>query len=119
MDIDNWEKKDVQRSIQESVPGQQITITHIIASPMPEVYEHLGLKESGAIGIVTITPNETAIVAADIAIKVADIEIGVLDRFTGTLLISGDVESVETALYKVNETFKNILGFKTSKITRT
>lgn len=111
--------KDIQRVIQESVPGKQITISHIIASPMNDIYERLGVEEKGAIGILTLTPYETAIIAADIATKVADVEIGFLDRFTGSVLINGDVDSVETALKSVNETFKSMLGFTTSQITRT
>ena len=36
-------------------------------------------------------------IAADIAAKASDVEIGFLDRFTGSVVISGDVESVDTA----------------------
>lgn len=111
--------RDIQRVIQESVPGKQITISHIIASPMPDIYERLGIDEKGAIGILTITPFETAIIAADVATKVADVEIGFLDRFTGSVLVSGDVDSVYTALEGVNQTFKEMLGFTVCPITRT
>ena len=117
--MESFENRDIQRVIQESVPGKQITISHIIASPMKDIYERLGIDERGAIGILTLTPYETAIIAADIATKVADVEIGFLDRFTGSVLISGDVDSVETALNSVNETLKNMLGFTISPITRT
>ncbi|ATD55743.1 BMC domain-containing protein [Clostridium chauvoei] len=112
-------ERNMQRVIQESVPGKQITIAHVIASPMPDIYERLGIDEKGAIGILTLTPYETAIIAADIATKVADVEIGFLDRFTGSLVINGDVQSVETALSAVNDTFSNLLGFTTAPITRT
>ena len=111
--------RDIQRVIQESVPGKQITISHIIASPMPDIYERLGVDEKGAIGILTLTPHETEIIAADIATKIADVEIGFLDRFTGSVSINGDVDSVYTALEGVNETFKNMLGFTVCPITRT
>ncbi|MDQ0148745.1 BMC domain-containing protein [Eubacterium multiforme] len=117
--MESFENRDIQRVIQESVPGKQITISHIIASPMKDIYERLGIDERGAIGILTLTPYETAIIAADIATKVADVEIGFLDRFTGSVLINGDVDSVETALSSVNETLKNMLGFTVSPITRT
>lgn len=112
-------QRNIQRVIQESVPGKQITIAHVIASPMPDIYERLGIDERGAIGILTLTPYETAIIAADVATKVADVEIGFLDRFTGSVVINGDVQSVETALNAVNDTFKNLLGFTTAPITRT
>ena len=101
--------RSIQRVIQESVPGKQITIAHVIASPMPEIYERLGIDDKGAIGILTLSPYETAIIAADIAAKAADVEIGFLDRFTGSVVINGDVQSVETALIAVNDTLKEML----------
>lgn len=112
-------ERAIQRVIQESVPGKQVTIAHVIASPMQDIYERLGIDEQGAIGILTITPYETAIIAADIVTKTADVEIGFLDRFTGSLVITGDVDSVETALNAVNDTLKNMLGFTIAPITRT
>ncbi|MDP4157801.1 MAG: BMC domain-containing protein [Bacillota bacterium] len=109
----------MERIIQESVPGKQVTIAHVIASPMQDIYERLGIDEKGAIGILTLTPYETAIIAADIATKTANVEIGFLDRFTGSVVISGDVQSVETALEAVNQTLKKMLGFEITPITRT
>ena len=117
--IEDFLNKNIQRVIQESVPGNQITIAHIIASPMPDIYERLGIDDKGAIGILTLSPFETAIIAADIATKVADVEIGFLDRFTGSVVINGDVQSVETALSAVNDALKNMLGFTVAPITRT
>ncbi|NMM65357.1 BMC domain-containing protein [Clostridium sp. P21] len=115
----DFSDRNMQRIIQESVPGKQITIAHIIASPMHDIYERLGIDEKGAIGILTLSPYETAIIAADIATKAADVEIGFLDRFTGSVVINGDVQSVETALYAVNNTLKDMLGFTPAPITRT
>lgn len=112
-------EKTIERIIQESVPGKQVTIAHVIASPMPDIYERLGLDDKGAIGILTLTPYETAIIAADIATKTADVEIGFLDRFTGSVVINGDVQSVITALEAVNDTLRNMLGFQTAPVTRT
>lgn len=66
----------MERIIQESVPGKQVTIAHVIASPMFDIYERLGIDDKGAIGILTLSPYETAIIAADIATKKADVEIG-------------------------------------------
>ncbi|KEJ01341.1 microcompartment protein [Clostridium botulinum A2B7 92] len=115
----DFSDRNIQRVIQESVPGKQITIAHVIASPMPDIYDRLGIDEKGAIGILTLSPFETAIIAADIATKASDVEIGFLDRFTGSVVISGDVQSVETALSAVNNTLKDMLGFTTAPITRT
>lgn len=113
------DRKDIQRVIQESVPGKQVTLAHIIASPVADIYDRLGIEESGAIGILTLTPGETAIIAADIATKAADVEIGFLDRFTGAVLINGDVQSVETALGTVIDKLAKLLQFDVVKITRT
>ncbi|MCI7327793.1 MAG: BMC domain-containing protein [Hornefia butyriciproducens] len=113
------ENNDIERIIQESVPGKQVTIAHVIASPLEDIYERLGIDDRGAIGILTLSPYETAIIAADIATKAADIEIGFLDRFTGSVVISGDVQSVDTALRKVTETLETLLGFTTVPVTRT
>ena len=113
------DKKDIQRVIQDSVPGKQVTLAHIIASPVADIYDRLGIEESGAIGILTLTPGETAIIAADIATKAADVEIGFLDRFTGAVLINGDVQSVETALGTVIDKLAKLLQFDVVKFTRT
>lgn len=112
-------EKAIQRVIEESVPGKQITIAHVIASPMTDIYERLGIDDKGAIGILTITPYEAAIIAADISTKTADVEIGFLDRFTGSVVITGDVQSVETALNAVNDTLKKLMDFMTCPVTRT
>ena len=109
----------VERIIQESVPGKQVTIAHVIASPMEDIYTRLGIESQEAIGILTLTPCETAIIAADIATKAADISIGFLDRFTGSLIITGDVQSVETVLNSVTEVLCDTLDFTTVPVTRT
>ncbi len=86
----------VSRVIEESVPGKQVTIAHVIASPVPDVYECLGIDPLGAIGILTLTPYETAIIAADVAVKASGVQVGFLDRFTGSVVVAGDVESVDS-----------------------
>jgi ethanolamine utilization protein EutS len=111
--------EDKQRIIQEFVPGKQITLAHVIAKPISDIYSRLGLEHSGAIGIVTLTPGETSIIAADIATKAAEVYIGFLDRFTGALVIGGDVASVETALKEVNNVLNSMLGYTTCSITKT
>ena len=114
-----FDDQDMARIIQETVPGKQVTLAHVIASPMADIYDRLGIDEAGAIGILNLTPYETAIIAADIATKTADVEIGFLDRFTGSVLISGDVQSVETALQAVLDTLQTMLAFDIVPMTRT
>lgn len=109
-----------QRVIQEYVPGKQITLAHIIANPRPEVCKKLGLSEdeTGAIGILTITPSEGAIIAADIATKASGVQIGFLDRFSGSLVIVGDVGSVEEGVREVVGVLDSILKFTPAVLTR-
>lgn len=111
--------QNIQRVIEESVPGKQVTIAHVIASPVAELYESLGLEAGGAIGILTLSPYETAMIAADYAVKTAGVEIGFLDRFTGSVVVTGDVESVATALEQVSEMLEQQLGFIVTGVTRT
>lgn len=111
--------EEKRRFIQEFVPGKQVTLAHVIAQPVSDIYSRLGLDESGAIGIVTLTPGETSIIAADIATKAAAVSIGFLDRFTGSLVITGDVASVESALQEVNNVLSHMMGFTPCVITKT
>jgi Ethanolamine utilization protein len=107
------------RLVQEFVPGKQITLLHIIAQPVDELYQRLGIDNRGAIGIVTSTPGEGAIIAADIATKAANVSIGFLDRFTGAIVIVGDVASVEAGLKEIRSVLLNLLQFTPCEITRT
>ncbi len=112
-------ERGAQRVIEESVPGKQVTLAHVIASPIAEVYEAIGVEGQGAIGILTISPFETAIIAADVAAKAADITIGFLDRFTGSVVISGDVQSVTVALQEVTQVLHTKLNFEVVEVSIT
>ena len=68
--------------------------------------------------IMTITPGEAAIIAADVASKAANIEIIFVDRFNGSLVIGGDVASVEAGLKDVLGVLENVLRFAPTVITR-
>ncbi|NPV71334.1 MAG: BMC domain-containing protein [Firmicutes bacterium] len=107
-----------QRVIQEYVPGKQVTLLHLIAHPNASLSSKIGLNDHEAIGIVTITPGEGAIIAADVATKAAVVRIGFVDRFTGSLVISGDVSAVEAALNQVGSVLSRVLGFTSAMVTR-
>ena len=107
-----------QRVIQEYVPGKQVTMAHIIPNPQGDLHERLGLESGGAIGIMTITPSEAAIIAADAATKAGNIEIGFVDRFTGSLVITGEVADVEAAIRAAGRILVGVLGFTASEVTR-
>lgn len=118
------ELQDKMRIIQELVPGKQITLNHIIANPDPVLYQKLGLDPKtectkSAIGILTISPAESAVIAADIAMKSSGAEIGFVDRFTGTLIISGSVSEVEAAHVAITSYVRDKLGYSCCDITRT
>ena len=72
-----------------------------------------------AIGIMTITPSEGAIIAADVATKASDIRLGFIDRFNGALVITGDVSSVEAAIKDIILVLSGQLMFTPAQITRT
>lgn len=72
-----------------------------------------------AIGILTITPSEASIIACDIATKSGAVEIGFLDRFTGAVVLTGDVSAVEYALRQVTRTLGELMRFTACPITRT
>lgn len=113
--------EEKQRIIQEFVPGKQITLAHVIANPNQDLYQKLGLTTEikNAIGIMTITPSEGAMIAADIATKASDIQIGFIDRFSGSLVITGDISSVESAIRDVVIVLEKMLGFTPTIVTRT
>lgn len=113
-------EENKQRVIQEYVPGKQVTLAHLIAHPVEDLYKKLGIagEHGEAIGILTITPSEAAIIAADVATKAAAVAIAFVDRFSGSLVITGDVESVEASLGAVLGLLCDTLGFSSAPITR-
>ena len=63
------------------------------------------------------TPWEGAVVAADIATKVANVEIGFMDRFNGSLILTGERENIKIALQEVLDYFGNTLKFGVCELT--
>ena len=107
------------------VPGKEVCLAHIICSSQTCVYQNLGLHigvhegedhTGEAIGLVRVTPWEAVVVAADVAMKSADVEIGFMDRFCGSLIITGGVAQVQTAVEDVVRFFHEELGFRTCRI---
>ncbi|MFG6022853.1 propanediol utilization microcompartment protein PduU [Salmonella enterica subsp. enterica serovar Montevideo] len=95
-------------------------LAHLIANPGKDLFKKLGLPDAvSAIGILTITPSEASIIACDIATKSGAVEIGFLDRFTGAVVLTGDVSAVEYALKQVTRTLGEMMQFTTCSITRT
>ena len=116
--------QDKTRIIQELVPGKQITLAHIIANPDQILYKKLGLDPAveyskSAIGIITMSPAETAIIAGDISIKASGAELGFVDRFSGTLIVTGTVSQVQEALEALAQYCRDVLGFTVCDVTKT
>jgi ethanolamine utilization protein EutS len=107
-----------ERIIQEFVPGKQVTLAHLIAHPGEELAKKIGVPGAEAIGIMTLTPGETAMIAGDLATKAASVQIGFLDRFSGALVVYGSVGSVEEALQQTIAGLSNILSYTVCTLTR-
>ena len=82
-----------ERMIQEYVPGKQVTLAHVIANPGKDLFK--------------------------IATKSGAVEIGFLDRFTGAVVLTGDVSAIEYALSQVTRTLGEMMRFTACPITRT
>ena len=80
------EHRDQIRIVQETVAGKEITFAHVMGGPAPIIYQKLGLNpqvdyRSSAIGIMNMTPSESAVIASDIAVKSGNVYLGFADRF--------------------------------------
>ena len=111
------------RIIQETVAGKEITFAHIMGGPDPIIYQKLGLNpqvdyRSSAIGIMNMTPPESAVIASDIAVKSGNVYLGFADRFTGTLIITGEISDVMSAMNEIVEYFRDSLEYVVCKVTK-
>lgn len=112
-------EQEKQRIIQEFVPGKQVTLAHIISKPTKELYAKIGLGDcEGSIGILTITPGEAAIIAGDVATKAGNIEIGFIDRFNGSVFITGNITAVQASIQDILVMLCDRLGFSRAEITK-
>ena len=107
------------RIVQETVAGKEITFAHVMGGPAPIIYQKLGLNphldyRSSAIGIMNMTPPESAVIASDIAVKSGNVYLG----FTGTLIITGEISDVTSALTEVVDYFRDSLGYVVCDITK-
>jgi ethanolamine utilization protein EutS len=117
------EQEQQIRIVQETVAGKEITFAHVMGGPAPIIYQKLGLNPevdytSSAIGIMNLTPPESAVIASDIAVKSGNVYLGFADRFTGTLIITGEISDVTSALTQIVEYFRDTLGYVVCEITK-
>ena len=108
------------------VPGREVCLAQVIGVSDRSVYENLGLHigvHAGenhvgeSIGIMHFTPWESTVVAADVALKSGNVEIGFLDRFCGTLIVLGNRTDVLSAVEGVVDFFRDELHFPVCDIT--
>lgn len=126
-DYENLKGKKL-RMTRMRVPGKEVCMAHIINHPTEErIYQNLGLHigvhegenhMGEAIGMVRFTPWEAVVVAADVAMKAADVQIGFMDRFCGSLIILGRLTEVQTAVEEVVDFFDKEMDFRTCEIHR-
>lgn len=114
------------RVVQVSVAGKEITLAHVIGVSDQSVYKNLGLDigtNAGkdftgmSIGIINITPPESTVIAADIAVKSGDVMIGFLDRFSGTLILTGSRTEIRISVEEIVKYFHEDLKYKTCLVT--
>ena len=107
------------------VPGKEVCLAHILSPSEACIYQNLGLHigvhegedhTGESIGLIRFTPWEAVVVAADAAVKSADVQISFMDRFCGSLIITGGLYEVQTAVEEVVRFFGEELGFKTCRI---
>ena len=124
-DFENLKGKRL-RITRVRVPAKEVCLAHVLNPSEERIYHnlalHIGVHEGEdhtgeALGLIRFTPWEAVVVAADVAVKSADVQLMFMDRFCGSLIVSGKIAEVQTAVESVVEYFGEI-GFSTCKIHR-
>ena len=124
-DFENLKGKRL-RMTRVRVPAKEVCLAHILNPSEERIYHnlalHIGVHEGEdhtgeALGLIRFTPWEAVVVAADVAVKSADVQIMFMDRFCGSLIVSGRLSEVQTAVESVVKYFGEI-GFSTCKVHR-
>ncbi len=107
------------------VPGKEVCLAHVLSPSETCIYQnlalHIGVREGEdhtgvSIGLIRFTPWEAVVAAADIAVKSADVQVGFMDRFCGSLILTGGLSQVQTAVEEVVRFFGEELGFRTCEV---
>ncbi len=114
------------RIVRVKTKGKEVSLAQLIGSSQTRIYQnlalhigtHFGEDHTGeTIGLIHVTPEEAAIIAADIALKSGKVEVGTLDRFSGAVVLLGSHSDVRAALEGVLEFFDYKLKFHICEIT--
>ncbi len=123
-DYENLKGKKL-RMTRVRVPGKEVCLAHIISPSDKCIYHnlalHIGVHEGEdhtgeSIGMIRFTPWESVVVAADVAIKSANVQVCFMDRFCGSLILSGKLADVQISVESVVRFFKEELGFAVCEI---
>lgn len=107
------------------VPGKEVCLAHVLSPSQTCIYQnlalHIGVHEGEdhtgeSIGLIRFTPWEAVVAAADIAVKSADVQVGFMDRFCGSLILTGGLSQVQTAVEEVVRFFGEELGFRICEV---
>ena len=124
-DFENLKGKRL-RMTRLRVPAKEVCLAHILNPSEERIYHnlalHIGVHEGEdhtgeALGLIRFTPWEAVVAAADVAMKSANVQLCFMDRFCGSLIVSGNLTEVQTAVETVVEYFGEI-GFGTCKVFR-
>ena len=117
-DFENLKGKRL-RMTRVRVPAKEVCLAHVLNPSEERIYHnlalHIGVHEGEehtgeALGLIRFTPWEAVVVAADVAVKSADVQLCFMDRFCGSLIVSGRLTEVQTAVESVVEYFGE-MGF--------
>ena len=122
---DDYEKLKGKKLRLTRVRVKSLDVAHVITPSDPAVYQNLALNigvhegedhTGESIGIMRVTPWEAIVVATDVAVKAADVQVGFMDRFSGALIILGGLSQVMTAVEEVVKFFRDELHFDVCEI---
>ena len=125
-DFENLKGKRL-RMTRVRVPAKEVCLAHVLTPSETCIYQnlalHIGVHEGEdhtgqTLGMIRFTPWEAVVAAADIAVKSANVELLFMDRFCGSLIISGRLSEVQTAVEEVVRFFREELGFRACEIQR-
>ena len=69
-------------------------------------------RTATAAGSIQVSPEIMA------AVKSGNVYLGFADRFTGTLIITGEISDVMSAMTEIVDYFRDTLGYVVCKITK-
>ncbi len=108
------------------VPAKEICLAHVFTPSDTCIYQnlalHIGVHEGEdhtgeTLGMIRFTPWEAVVAAADVAVKSANVQLLFMDRFCGSLIVSGELTDVQTCVETVVDYFGEI-GFRKCKVHR-